>query len=203
MKLENFLMNAARTLLTIAIALPLLAGSDKIAPDLDTTQAGEVDVIVSYSATPTAEDFDALKKNGAKEKAQSKPEEGKTIAVTVLSSVVESIAGLPGVTYVSPDRGVKATLDFSVAAVNANVAYQSNLTGAGIIIAIVDSGISSHLDLNDAYGKSRVVYSESFVSGDSSTSAEKIAVDLKLTWSTINEFWGISKRPYIRKLKIC
>ncbi len=39
--------------------------------------------------------------------------------------------------------------------------------GTGIGVAIIDSGIATHPDLNNANGVSRVVYSQSFVSGDS------------------------------------
>ena len=47
---------------------------------------------------------------------------------------------------------------------NANIAFQYGWTGAGVGVAIIDSGIYNHPDL-----RPRVVYSESFVPGDSST----------------------------------
>jgi serine protease AprX len=48
-------------------------------------------------------------------------------------------------------------------------AAQYALDGTGIGVAVIDSGISNHPDLNDASGNSRVVYSQSFVAGDSTT----------------------------------
>ena len=41
--------------------------------------------------------------------------------------------------------------------------------GTGIGVAIIDSGISDHGDLHNASGASRVVYSQSFVAGDTTT----------------------------------
>jgi len=38
----------------------------------------------------------------------------------------------------------------------------------GIGVAVIDSGIAAHPDLNNASGTSRVVYSQSFVSGNTS-----------------------------------
>jgi len=54
--------------------------------------------------------------------------------------------------------------------VNGDLAYASGWNGTGIGIAVIDSGVSSIYDLNtDDNLSSRIVYSQSFVSGDSST----------------------------------
>ena len=79
---------------------------------------------------------------------------------------LEAIAASPNARYISPDRAVKSTLDDTTAAVNANAAYQSGFTGSGIGIAIIDSGVNLHPDLNGAGGRSRIVYGESCVPGD-------------------------------------
>jgi serine protease AprX len=49
-------------------------------------------------------------------------------------------------------------------------ASQYGFTGTGVGVAVIDSGIASHPDLNNASGTSRVVYSQSFVVGDTTTS---------------------------------
>ncbi len=47
--------------------------------------------------------------------------------------------------------------------VGADSAWRSGWDGAGIGIAVIDSGIAAHPDLQDAFGLSRVVYRQNFV----------------------------------------
>jgi serine protease AprX len=77
----------------------------------------------------------------------------------------------PDVAYVTPDRVNKAAWDDEIPAVMDNVVRQQYaLDGSGIGIAVIDSGVYKHDDLLNAGGTaSRVVYSESFVAGDSAT----------------------------------
>src|ERR1039458_8645095 len=71
------------------------------------------------------------------------------------------------VAYVSPDRLVKgASDDYFEQTVGGDVAQSYGLTGSGVGVAVIDSGISDHPDLHDpSTGLSRVVYSQSFVPG--------------------------------------
>ena len=82
------------------------------------------------------------------------------IAVKLPAVVVSILALDPAIAYISPDRAVAGTLDLTTAAVNADMAYQAGYTGAGVGIAIVDSGIYAHPDL-----ASRIVYRQSFIGG--------------------------------------
>src|ERR1700681_601785 len=79
-----------------------------------------------------------------------------------VSSILDLVSN-PTVRYVSLDRPVGGTLahatDYSHVAVGANIAAGYGLTGAGVAVAILDSGISNHPDL-----ASRVVYRQSFIS---------------------------------------
>ena len=43
--------------------------------------------------------------------------------------------------YVSPDRVVRASLDYSAVAIGAEAAYAYGRTGKGVGIAVIDSGI--------------------------------------------------------------
>jgi hypothetical protein len=65
----------------------------------------------------------------------------------------------------APDRPVQGLLNYSAAAVNAAVAWsQYGLDGSGIGVAVIDSGISNHLDLmSTKTGRWRVVWSQDFV----------------------------------------
>jgi serine protease AprX len=53
----------------------------------------------------------------------------------------------------------------------ADIAWANGWTGSGVGVAVIDSGVTDRPDLhNQATGNSRVVYSESFLAGDGSTS---------------------------------
>ena len=75
---------------------------------------------------------------------------------------IRGLANNPNVAYVSLDRPVAGALagasDYSHLAVGADIAAGYGLTGVGVGVAILDSGISAHPDL-----ASSVVYRESFV----------------------------------------
>ena len=62
-----------------------------------------------------------------------------------------------------------ATEEFATAVEADVAASQFALDGTGIGVAVIDSGIAAHADLNNANGNSRVVYSQSFVAGDTTT----------------------------------
>ena len=82
---------------------------------------------------------------------------------------IVNLSNQSNVVYISLDRPLSPTLSNAAPAVNAFAAWQSGYTGAGIGVALVDSGISSHPDLNGgSWGSSRVVWNQSFVPGNAS-----------------------------------
>src|SRR5437588_1988905 len=84
---------------------------------------------------------------------------------------IQSLSNQSNVVYISADRPLKPTLSNAASAINAEFAWQSNYTGAGIGVALIDSGVASHPDLNQGIVPvSRVVYQQSFVPGNSSAS---------------------------------
>src|SRR5271165_5843376 len=116
-----------------------LADNSKISPDLQPLLANpsnSINVIVQYNTPPQSA--------------------GDVIAVS----------NQPNVAYISLDRPLGGLLDYSAGAVNASTAWSSGLDGSGIGIAVIDSGIYSHPDLNALNSnQSRVVYSQSFIGG--------------------------------------
>ncbi len=80
------------------------------------------------------------------------------LTATIPVSQLSTLANNSSVAYISPDRPVAGTVDLSAAASGADIAYQAGYTGAGVGVAIVDSGIYPHPDL-----ASRIVYHQSFV----------------------------------------
>ena len=82
---------------------------------------------------------------------------------------IVSLSNQSNVVYISADRPLMPTLSNAAPAVNADFAWQSNYTGAGIGIALIDSGVANHPDLYQGlFPISRVVYQQSFVPGNSS-----------------------------------
>jgi len=78
-----------------------------------------------------------------------------------------SLSNNSNVVYISTDRPLTPTLSNAAPAVNAFAAWQSGYSGAGVGVALIDSGISSHPDLNGGFlGLSRVVWNQSFVPGN-------------------------------------
>ena len=81
---------------------------------------------------------------------------------------IVNLSNQSNVVYISQDRPLQPSLNNAAAAVNAEFAWQSNYTGAGIGVALIDSGVSNHPDLYQGILPfSRVVYQQSFVPGNS------------------------------------
>jgi len=93
------------------------------------------------------------------------------VAANVPVDVLQKLMDKGWVKYVTPDRKNKSAWDDAPQPVNDQIARQNyGVDGTGIGIAVIDSGVYQHDDLQTADMKaSRVVYSESFVPGDSST----------------------------------
>jgi len=88
------------------------------------------------------------------------------VAGSMLAGDVITLSNQSNVNYISLDRQVSATLDYTADAVNAPLAWSAGLDGTGVGVAIIDSGIYSHPDLNRPNSsQSRVVYRQSFIGG--------------------------------------
>jgi serine protease AprX len=152
----------------------------KFSADLQSAKdaKGMVTVIVQHRQMPTREHLKAMQGRGATIKRQFHSIHGVTMRVPV--SMLAELAEDPNVTYVTPDRTQKmaanpanpVTEEFATAIEADVAASQYAFNGTGIGVAIIDSGIAVHPDLNNASGVSRVVYSQSFVAGDTTTSDE-------------------------------
>jgi serine protease AprX len=132
-----------------------------------------VTVIVQYRQMPSSSSLKAMQLGGAAIRYQHHSIHAVTMRVP--ASMLAQLANDPNVAYVTPDRQQSmtsnpATEEFATA-VEANVAEaQYGFDGTGIGVAVIDSGIAAHPDLNNANGSSRVVYSQSFLPLDGTTS---------------------------------
>src|ERR1700733_9262206 len=88
------------------------------------------------------------------------------VSATLHPADVLTVSDQSNVAYISLDRQLGASLDYSAAAVGAPSAWSYGLEGDGIGVAVIDSGVYHHPDLNAANSsRSRVVYRQSFVGG--------------------------------------
>src|SRR5437763_7329415 len=152
-----------------------LADHHKLSHDLrGVDPESNVDVIVQFKGTLTGQQHEALARRGALLKADLPSI--KAGAYTVRAAALESLADDADVVFIAPDLPVSATTfnggpDWATATVlGLNSSFASlPYDGAGIGVAILDSGINGVDDLINAQGKSSVVLYKSFVPGDDST----------------------------------
>jgi serine protease AprX len=130
---------------------------------------GTVDVIIQFNQTPQAKHFEMMAAHGGKWKQTFEFINGAAYRIPV--KLLAFLESHPDVAYVSPDRPNTPTFDDTASAVMADVAHaQFALDGTGVGVAIIDSGVYRHDDLQKSDNSgSRIVYSESFVRGSTST----------------------------------
>jgi serine protease AprX len=157
---------------------PILGGNTgagphgKLSDDLQ-QQAGAnrlITVIVQYRQAPTESHLVSLRAGGAAIK--SRLHTIRAVTMRIPAGMLPVLESNPNVAYVTPDRPISMTAsneDYTTAVEADVAAAQFALDGTGVGVAVIDSGISDHSDLHAASGASRVVYSQSFVPGDTST----------------------------------
>jgi serine protease AprX len=155
------------------------AGPSKISPDLQGVDPNAtVRVIVQYGQTPGTTGASSQKGllGGVLGVAGGLLNGVVNIVFSLVNAVVytgpasdlQTLANDPNVVYISPDRPVAGKLDYSAAAVNASAAWRLNLTGQGVGVAIIDSGIDSSADLSYLGLLPRIVYTQDFTGGNGS-----------------------------------
>src|SRR5689334_18038240 len=134
--------------IALLLSLPAFARNAKISADLDQVSAAKtVDVIVQYKSAPKQSHFDKAKNLGATMKRQH----GRIKAASFRmkrTQLEKLLANDPNVAYISLDRPVKGMMDYTAVTVGADIARSYGFDGAGVGVAIVDSGVAPHQDLN-------------------------------------------------------
>jgi serine protease AprX len=176
-------------LLAVAVVLALVPAAaqasnghrnGKLSADLSNfpiNPDGTVSVIIQFNQTPKAQHFADLAAHGGRMRFLLDHINGAAYRIPV--KALAWLQNHPDVAYVTPDRPNRVAWsgnsgngpDDDIPAVMDDVASQQfGLDGTGVGVAIIDSGVFNHDDLQKASGAgSRVVYSESFIPGDSST----------------------------------
>jgi len=173
----------AAILLLMAISVGAFADDSKISPDLrGLSPSTKKQVIVQYKTSPTSCGgllgtvtclVDGVLKLGG-QLLGDLPLVNGVIALLDGNSII-NLSNDPNVAYISADRQVSLmSSDAADLAVESNApasVIASKYSGAGIAVAVIDSGVNAHRDLNTTglLPVSRILYSQSFVPGDSST----------------------------------
>src|ERR1051326_6916052 len=153
--------NCILLLVVLMAPLAMFADNSKISPDLlNSTSTAKVQVVVQYAPGTQVSCGGLL---------GLVPLINGVVALLDHNGIV-SLSNQANVVYISKDRPLTRFFDNAAPAVNASAAWKSNYTGAGIGVALIDSGVNSHLDLatTGLLPVSRIVYNQSFVPGDSS-----------------------------------
>lgn len=167
--------------LVLAAPLTMLADTSKISPDLQSsTYTGQTQVVVQYapgtqvSCSGLLGLVDCLLNDVVKLGGTilgQLPLVNGVVAMLDHNGIV-SLSNQSNVVYISKDRPLTPFFDNAAPAVNASAAWQSNYTGSGIGVALIDSGVNAHPDLLTIglLPVSRIAYNQSFVPGSSSAS---------------------------------
>jgi serine protease AprX len=144
------------------------AAPRRVSKDLKKQSSGQwMNVIVQYRVPPTPTNFAKVFARGGVLQ-RSFPAINASV-FTVKGSSLAALTKDPDVAYVTPDRTVRATAtvtDYYDQAVLASYAWSKSLTGRGIGVAVIDSGITGGRDFSLWNGTgSRIVYNQNFVSG--------------------------------------
>jgi serine protease AprX len=162
------------------------APAGKFAPDLapavERAQQGTagnetVKVIVQYKQVPQAEQEGRVQRLGARLNHRLGVVKG--IALTIPVSALPALEADPEILSVSVDHPMKGLDDVSDLATSVNAAWTAGYNGAGVGVAVIDSGINdSHPDLwNSSESKTRVVYRQDFT-GTANTNSSGGKYDL-------------------------
>ncbi|HMC75129.1 MAG TPA: S8 family serine peptidase, partial [Terriglobales bacterium] len=160
----------AALILTASISAD--AASPKISHDTPTRGAGLVDVIVQFKHTPNGSHAQKVAARGGVLKTDLSLV--KALHVALPANRIQELANDPEVGYISRDRALAstgATISFDVPspAVNAPYAWSKGATGAGIGVAVIDSGTQDAADLQNSAGKNRIIYKQSYIPGTTGT----------------------------------
>jgi serine protease AprX len=155
----------------ILMSIPTLATAQKISKDLEEKQqsSGKVDVIVQFDQVPTARHHEKVFSRGGKINRDLGQFKGGAYSISAIE--LADLANDPEVVHISPDRPLKGASntapalvnDFHYLTVNGNYAASKGMYGAGIGVAVIDSGIASLPDIT----AKNIVYSQDFTGSGS------------------------------------
>ena len=160
-----FLKGMQRNLLTLVLATAGLAFArhPKISADLDGLLPDKtVDVIIQYKHAPSEAHHQKVRGKGGLHKRSLDLINGSLYSVP--AGAIEELAADADVAFISPDRPVRAFLNYASVAVGSNLANAAGWTGKGVGVAVLDSGIYATLKPLESWAdiNGRLVYTQDF-----------------------------------------
>jgi serine protease AprX len=141
-----------------------------------TAKGQTVKVIVQYQQVPTAAHYDTMRNRGGL--LHAKLHMIKSAAFTIPVSALAVLEADPEVVSVTIDHPMNVMDDLTNDATGVQSAWNAGYNGAGVGVAVIDSGINdSHPDLQNPDGTSRVVYHQDFT-GTPTTNSNGAQYDL-------------------------
>jgi serine protease AprX len=136
-----------------------------------------VRVIVQYKHIPTSVHYSTMKGRGARLHATLHMIHGAAFTIPV--SALPALEADPEIESVTIDHPIAVMDDLTNAATGVSAAWNSGFTGAGIGVAVIDSGVNdAHPDLwNSTHTTSRVLYHQDFT-GTAKTNSNGANYDL-------------------------
>src|SRR5260370_20203936 len=141
--------------LMLVLATGMAFGQSRIAPELSgrlaKAQQGSskdetVKVIVQYNQVPSPANYATMQGRGAH--LNAKLHGINAAAFTIPLSALSALANDSDVAFVTLDHPLKGMDDYTDAAMNVSTAWNSGYNGAGIGVAVIDSGINDrHADM--------------------------------------------------------
>ena len=108
----------------------------------------KIAVIIQFHEKPAQADINDLKANNARIKYVYKIINGAAVELPVMA--VQNIARRRYVKLIEPDYVAETVLDKSIPLIDANDVWAKNTTGAGVRVAILDTGITTRSEVNIA-----------------------------------------------------
>src|SRR5271165_4985828 len=155
-------MNRSAFLSIVLFSSLAFAQSAKLSPELERASPDAlVDVIVQYKQVPTSAQFEKVHRAHGAELRHALPLIRAGAFSKIRVSELPKLAADPEIGRISADTVVWGTLDNATGAIGAAAAWSKGLSGSGIGVAIVDSGLAAEYSY-------AVKYAESFIAGDTS-----------------------------------
>ncbi len=131
----------------LMLAAAAFASPRKVSGELENRHDhASVDVIVQFRSSPGAAHRAKIVAHGGSVSAELPLV--KSLRASVPASKLSELAADREVSYISPNRPLNNLLNNAAAAVLANYAWSIGLSGKGVGVAIIDSGIHVDNDLN-------------------------------------------------------
>lgn len=167
--IKSFLLTASVTLFLPVYHHTISAETKLQSKTIEKADEGSQRMIVTFKESTSDKEKQELEEIG---EVQNEFENINAVSIEVPEKKINSLKSNPNVAHVEEDIILKVNyfndklyeqiITYPIAALNGQESWNSGLTGTGVRIAVIDSGVSRHSDLIIAGGQSFVDYTDSY-----------------------------------------